>query len=991
MARHFSNRGPAAPSREHGRILLLAALIAAGAAGTLSEAAGGSPGLLPDSLLKLPARAWRAWSPPLPPPEESTEWNADMPYAGEASSANDVLQLDERYELSLRPYDMAIGDLNGDGRPDLAASTDAGLTLRYQSAGGDFDARQDVPLPDAAAAIGIGDFDGDGLADIVCGLLTHELVVVRNVGAGQFALLDTHPTAPYPGALAIGDFDGDGLPDVALASPSENVVQAFINAGGGSFAAPVNHAVGVYPGDLVAADFDGDGWIDLASANWGSPPTVSALLNQGDGTFASHILSPLSANAAELAAGDIDEDGILDLAVGTNAGLRLLENDGSGGFVERLAWDRNLWTMRVALGDIDGDGHLDVAALFAVSPVSCYRPSEHRCQVFYGDGTWNPQPHGAYLVAPLPTRTFASDLRGIGRADVVTLCGAIDDRLCPDGSVSILRSQGTRRLPSQLFMSVPGAGSVYDGNFLHLVSSVWIQEPAVGNGPNLLVGLDNGIVRVFNRGDGTFEGGEWLGNGLLLDVRDVNGDGLEDLAVALGDTLEIRLGQSDGSYQDAWRHAPLTLRGWIDANADGLPEIAEWNESAMLTLRPNLGGVFGSPVATGIVNPHSISSYRTKVGAGDLDGDGIEEVLIAFHDASTEEDSVTICRRSFGFEFEPVARLPFAPPGWVPWSTYHPNSIIVEDFEGDGQKEIAILASSFDSGGYVSLLGWTGGWNYQVRAHVLYAGKEPTGMVAVDLDADGLLDVCVSDANTNDPGRLNIFMLGMDGQFQALPTQFPGDFAVGVASADFDRDGRPDLAVASRRYGYVSLFFNAAEPPVPTSTLATLIRAHTEADRVELLWHTPLPEVWIERSTPEGWHNVAKLRTDGAGFLSYVDIDVRPGERAGWRLAWPAGHALPGSEAWVEVPQRGLFALRPRDGNPTRSSSPAFVLAMESAGSVELEVLDLAGRAIQRTRSLLPAGESVVTLPGPPLAPGIYWARASHAESRTQTRIVVLR
>lgn len=933
------------------------------------------------------ARAWRAWATTgAPPPPRAVAHAASLP---DSDPEDIVLQIDERYDLPADAWDLAIGDINGDGRPDLAAATASGVTIRLQGEDGGFHMRVDIPLPVTAVTAGIADFDGDGLADIACTLYTHELLVLRNLGGTDFTPLAPHATGLYPGAMAIGDFDRDGRPDVAVVNPEENSIQVFRGTGGGDFAAPASFIVGSWPGDLIVADLDGDGWPDIATADSGCL-SVSVLLNRGDGTFRPRIQSPLAFSPTELAAGDLDGNGAMDLAIIGYAGVLVLENTSAGRFVERFAWPlpQHGDTESLALGDLDADGRLDIVATTGDSDQDCFYYPDQRGYALFGNGGWDFALHAEYLVAPAPWRTLISDLRGAGQNDVVVL-GINVWNCAVEHGISILRGQQTRRLQSQLFVPIPEASNgrnIDDYNFL---LSIHAQPAPPGTPADFLVGLDDGIVRVSNRGDGTFEGRERLGRGRIRAFRDVDGDGREDLLVALADTLEVRLGLPDGRYLPVWSAAPMVVQALVDADDDGLPEIVEWSADRALTLRPNLGGgTFGEPVPTGITSPFP-PEYGVMVGTGDLDRDGIEEMLVV--NTIWVQDSLTVFRRTSGFAFEQVSSTEIQPPpGDYPWTAYHAHTVLAADIDGDGSVEIVVLTSTSDSGGYLTILENVSGWSYAMRDHIPRVGPEPTGLAAVDLDADGLIELAVTDGYTDGEGRLRLYRIGQDGRLAALPQQFPGRYPIGVAIADFDGDGRPDFAVPSRHGGHVAVIFNGSEPQPPTSTLASLVQTRVEADRVEIVWHTSLPAVLVERWTAGGWQSVVERIPDGSGLVRHEERDLRPGERVGWRLGWPAGHALAGSEVWVEVPQRPLLALRPHGGNPMRTRSIELMLAMTRAGDVSVELLDLAGRAVHRSRFDAPAGESVLRISGRPLPPGVYWARASHDGAEARTRIVVL-
>jgi hypothetical protein len=106
--------------------------------------------------------------------------------------------------------------------------------------------------------------------------------------AQTFATLVAYTAGTSPASAAIGDFNGDGIPDLVVGNLSSATVSVFLGTGTGTFGTGITYATGTSPRSVVVGDFDGDGNADLAVANSGSN-TVSVLLGNGTGTFASQV------------------------------------------------------------------------------------------------------------------------------------------------------------------------------------------------------------------------------------------------------------------------------------------------------------------------------------------------------------------------------------------------------------------------------------------------------------------------------------------------------------------------------------------------------------------------------------------------------------------------------------------------------------------------------------------------------------------------------
>ena len=133
------------------------------------------------------------------------------------------------------------------------------------------------------------------------------------------------------------------------------------------------------------------------------------------------------------------------------------------------------------------------------------------------------------------------------------------------------------------------------------------------------------------------------------------------------------------------------------------------------------------------------------------------------------------------------------------------------------------------------------------------------------------------------------------------------------------------------------------------------------------------------------WTRVATV-TPRDGLVDWIDRDVMPGTRAGWRLVGPDGAA---GETWLDVPREGL-ALALAGANPALDRMPlAITLAGDSPA--RLDVFDAAGRRCG-TRDLDPARRTQgVTLDVAALAPGLYVARLSQQGACVTRRFTVAR
>jgi hypothetical protein len=276
-----------------------------------------------------------------------------------------------------RPFSVAIGDLNGDGKPDLAIANGA-VAVLLNRGDGSLQAKRDYATgPASAVSVAIGDLNGDGKPDLVtanscCGLGSPSTVsVLLNRGDGSFQPNLDYETDLGPVSVAIGDLNGDGTPDLATANDYGYSVSVLLNRGDGSFQ-PKRDYDGNRPRSVAVGDLNGDGMMDLATANWDTDSShndiasASVFLNRGDGSFRAQRVYGTEGEPQSVAIGDLNGDAKPDLATpsGREVGniVSVLANRGNGSFQAKLDYRTGGGPASVATGDLNGDGKVDLAS-----------------------------------------------------------------------------------------------------------------------------------------------------------------------------------------------------------------------------------------------------------------------------------------------------------------------------------------------------------------------------------------------------------------------------------------------------------------------------------------------------------------------------------------------------------------------------------------------------------------------------------------------------
>jgi hypothetical protein len=225
----------------------------------------------------------------------------------------------------------AVGDFNGDGKVDFAATNlyDSSISVFISNGDGTFLPPVTYAAGTVPLTITTGDFNGDGNVDlVVADAAIGKVGVLLGVGDGTFSALTSFAAGPEPTAVTVGDFNADGVQDLAVVNVGADdntpgTINILTGNGDGTFTTGPVSTVGIAPFNAVTADFNGDGNQDLVVVN-GYSGNVGLLLGNGDGTFVAETIfatgtSTGTGNSGPIpyaaVVGDFDADGLPDVAV----------------------------------------------------------------------------------------------------------------------------------------------------------------------------------------------------------------------------------------------------------------------------------------------------------------------------------------------------------------------------------------------------------------------------------------------------------------------------------------------------------------------------------------------------------------------------------------------------------------------------------------------------------------------------------------------------
>src|SRR5579863_300095 len=600
---------------------------------------------------------------------------------------------------------LAVGDLNGDGKPDLALdaneTTGGGISILLNNGSGTFGTATYYPVGIggvfAGGGIAIGDVNGDKKPDVVVGSASATAIVYLNQGAGTFAVKGTVGSVPLnpTNNVVLADINNDKKLDIIVPNSFGDVF-TFYGKGNGTFTAgpayPLQACNDCSNFLVVVGDFNGDGTLDLLDTNGVSNTTVS--LGRGDGTFRTTQLDDYTAvnQADNLVTADFNGDGFPDIAQSVNGtaingkiGINLGSAHGVLGatsYAVASTCTAN-YVVWVATGDVNGDGKADlVATLNGNSGTGCQSDT---VAVLEGLGTGKFKTAAYYPTGSTAQEEFVYlvDVNGDGKLDIVTANG--------DGTISVLLNKGNGTynagtLTTSIaaiyphtayltFADFNGDGkmdiavSTAAGN----VSDVYVL-PGNGNGtfgtpiptatpyyPVSLVSADfnkDGKADLFitttangctnsefgyaflqGNGNGTFTPGPincLLYSGAQIPVvADLNGDGKLDVVIpyTIGNGEPagpaVLQGNGDGTFtssQDFYAGRGATSAAVADFNGDGMPDVALVNVG---TFVPSFVSVMLNSTQPVSVSPLNLKYGTVKVAAKKA------ETVILTNDQST--------------------------------------------------------------------------------------------------------------------------------------------------------------------------------------------------------------------------------------------------------------------------------------------------------------------------------------------------------------------
>ncbi len=718
---------------------------------------------------------------------------------------------------------MRAADFNGDGKIDLVVQErqQNALGVLFGNGDGTFANTVDIySFPSSGFSVDaytFGDLDDDNDLDVAIGdwgrsritVLTNRGDKTFSVGADFPSQLPNGETgiAFNPSAVVIGDFSGDGKADIAYATYSQS------NPGGG---------IGLYVGDgsgtqftyqlaqtdllpyrlqaintsSAPIDIDHDGDLDLLLMSNGSSGAVQSGivigLNDGHGRFftTNYLDSGNGINQQNGASnnsttvgiivGDYNRDGMLDLLAAESnqsfgadySRLSVMLADQPGKLraptampMERAAFGSVAFLMT---GDFNNDGIADV-----------WGPQHQGVSITRlgnGDGTFRAGITATpYIGNEILGTGFVADLNNDGNQDVMWIGGGgIQGGPGPRYLVALGNGDGTFQIS---YAQSAVARTIEPGDFNH---DGFVDFAARGD-HNFVIMLNNPVR------PGTFTQSVQVPldpvgeDSTAFEVNDFDGDGSLDVVAILTDSnrpphrLQFYHGNGDGTVKapvttSVLNNTELLFPKWLasgDLNADGIVDLVltgAYSRAAVLVGKGD--GTFGDP--TVYVAGSFFAGFGTDLLLRDVNGDGKLDLVHLDDTAGLGRLVIRLGTGdgTFGAQqsFDSVSRF---------------STLASADFDNDGHEDFVLL--NLDSYGEA----------------VVFTGSRPglSAVTSIDINGDGNLDVLTIN---DDNGHVKRLLGNGQGDFARQPDLVVGPGPVSLATGDFNADGKVDFVTANR-------------------------------------------------------------------------------------------------------------------------------------------------------------------------------------------------
>lgn len=750
-------------------------------------------------------------------------------------------------------YKVTIGDLDGDGKPDIVTTANPGVTIfRNTTTAGaiSFTNGSGYGAGVFSQDVALVDVNGNGKADIITCSSNNVYILNNNSTPGNmaFGTAVSFFAGSSPVSVAIGDLNNDGKPDIAVSDFSGSKVNVLKNSGAGSgiaFDAPLSLNTGRNCWGIKMADMNGDGKKDIITTIYDLPQSVMVFKNNSVSSlsFDASVSYNTGGKNRGLVVADFRNTGLPDIAVlkydiSLIALLRnkMVEPPVISSFSPSAAGQGFLVTIK-------GSNLANVTSVsFGGVPATVVNTtSDTSITAMVGTGaSGSISVTNAGGTASKPGFTFT----------VAAVLGSITPINGPVGQ--------TVKITGSSFASSPNDNAVYFGGSKGIVTSatpskLYVTVPAGAMHKPIAV-TSGGYTRFSQQAfDITFPNGS-LNNTTFIkqiiqqdryyssmpkvSLADIDGDGLTDIVVPQqGSTLSgLGINDSFAVYRNTTVNGVLSFAppavfaltsesasnsGIGDLDGDGKLDvmIAMTGGSVDVFRNTSVPGIISFVIAPSLLVP----GLPSQIEVNDLDGDGKADLAVGAGDYTLH----VFKNSSVG------SNISFAPRQDYTLSYNSTQSVCLSDIDGDGKVDLISPNYLSDSMVILRNTGTPGTISF-AAPFVYHIGINTSFALARDMDGDGKNDLVLASGiydypGFNMPDTLIILVknLSTPGNFVfgtpvSYPVHSPSEFAL----ADFDGDGKPDVVTVNN--DSTAFVFKNTSTPGSLSLAPKIIYSHTD-------------------------------------------------------------------------------------------------------------------------------------------------------------------
>ena len=676
------------------------------------------------------------------------------------------------YKTGQNPSSVTLADLDGDGKLDAIVTNNDDNTITIWWGNGDGTFGPATTLLNTGSGphrVAVGDLDGDGHLDFAVVNWTGTSATVFYGNGNRTFTSQTLGTWGAPDSIAFGNLTNSGKLDIVVGGERETV---YVNQGGRQFKQTGNFQPGFHSDNVIIKDINGDGKGDVISASQ-HESVLNILYGNGDGTLDDNtndiITYGLSGGATSLIMTDVNGDGIGDLIVGYSAGsaISVLIGTADGHFLARSDSSITSAADHVVATKLGGSNNIDLIGSSSTT---------NAIVLFHGNpgvALGNPV---AFPVGLSPTGIAVGDLNGDGHPDLVTANTV-------DNTVSVLLGSS-------------------NGNY--------------GSRTDFSVGTSPRRVRLADFNDDGH-----------LDAATAN-SGSGNVTVLLGTGTGIFGAQSTVAAGTSPTDLVIAnFDGALDGKGNPILDIAVADPGSGQVIPLINSGACTSAPGSCVFTPGAavaITGTPFAIAAGDLEGSGSQDLVVT----EATGNKVAVLHNNGTGTFTLLAEYPVGA---------NPQAVTVGDFnnakDGSGKPILDIAVANFGDG-TVSILMNDGTGTFTLKNTVILTGKgstisnvptsvQPIDIFTTDMNDDGLPDL----VTTNNEGSISILFGDGLGDFGSQSTLGDSSGPSEAVAADMNGDGRNDLAVADKTTSVVALRLTSATNAPTASDVGIALDTHS--------------------------------------------------------------------------------------------------------------------------------------------------------------------